>query len=522
MAERIKRHFADDYRVTESTTKPKLIDKETLIQKIQDKQIQKAKEAQKEKARQQELKRPDFIHRVNIAAADREVQRTSFNTPMDLIDMASGGFLNRASLSQNIGLIKDLINGEDFSKSWFGNSGLVSEEFNEQYPFVSAILNGAVDLGAGYGGIKLYKWGTTPRLIGEGASKRAYSAPFSNKVYLYGGDPEYMAAQSELPGALPYKFEYWSLDGEPVHSTKKVRMTKSPGRRLFQKAVDNDYYPTDIEVDGTTQFAFINPVTHDSFSDIEFGRDFFGKRYFVDPERLSIGNLMASFKNGGNIRKFGDGGISDLIERITDSFKPYINIFKNIYNNYKYHNLNFENIQTTNNRPYNIEDIKYINSKLESIPTMQRASILANIIEESGGDPFAVGPGGFYGLLQWSPERYKKKSDNRQEELDYQIQYILDTVNNTTDRMSWTHGGEGSGYMSAKEANQSFNNSTNINDVNKAYVLGHVRPTGGLNSVNNRNKVAQQIYNILNNTQSQKTTEPYSDMKGIYNLKINK
>ena len=30
----------------------------------------------------------------------------------------------------------------------------------------------------------------------------------------------------------------------------------------------------------------------------------------------------------------------------------------------------------------------------------QRLAVLSNIIEESGGDPFAEGPGGYYGLLQ--------------------------------------------------------------------------------------------------------------------------
>ena len=64
--------------------------------------------------------------------------------------------------------------------------------------------------------------------------------------------------------------------------------------------------------------------------------------------------------------------------------------------------LTFEGITTTNNRPYNAVYIKYIDSKLRNagMSANKRASILANIIEESGGNPFAEGPGGFYGLLQ--------------------------------------------------------------------------------------------------------------------------
>lgn len=158
----------------------------------------------------------------------------------------------------------------------------------------------------------------------------------------------------------------------------------------------------------------------------------------------------------------------------------------------------FSKIITTRNRPYNADTISYINNKLSSLPAVQRAAILANIIEESGGDPFIVGPGNFYGLLQWSQDRYKRKSDNRQEELDNQIQYILDTLNNTEDRMSWTHGGRGSGYNKAIDAHKIFSDRlSTLDKVTHAYTLGYVRPKGGVQSYQNRLKVAQQIYDRI-------------------------
>lgn len=62
----------------------------------------------------------------------------------------------------------------------------------------------------------------------------------------------------------------------------------------------------------------------------------------------------------------------------------------------------FKGIKTTNNRPYNPIYISYINNKLREagMSKNKRTAVLANIIEESGGDPFAKGPGGYYGLLQ--------------------------------------------------------------------------------------------------------------------------
>lgn len=164
----------------------------------------------------------------------------------------------------------------------------------------------------------------------------------------------------------------------------------------------------------------------------------------------------------------------------------------------KNQNIDFSGITTTNGRAYNPADIAYINSKLSSIEPLQRAAILANIIEESGGDPLAFyddGKDQYYGLLQWSPGRYTTKSKNRQQEMDAQIQYILDTIDNTTDRMSWHHGGDGSGYQTAQAAHDAFR-STDIpaDSVNWAYTLGYVRPTGKAQSARNRSKVANQVY----------------------------
>jgi len=156
----------------------------------------------------------------------------------------------------------------------------------------------------------------------------------------------------------------------------------------------------------------------------------------------------------------------------------------------------YTGIKTTGSRPYNTEYVGYIGRKLREagVGREQRASILANIIEESGADPFAVGPGGFYGLIQWGPDRYARTAEkDPYKEIDNQVQYILDTLSNTTDRKSWTDGGKGSGYRSYRDAMSDFQ-SQDLPTAMKGYTLGHVRPTGKLDSYNNRLKVAQQVY----------------------------
>lgn len=159
----------------------------------------------------------------------------------------------------------------------------------------------------------------------------------------------------------------------------------------------------------------------------------------------------------------------------------------------------FKGIPTTRDRVLYAENMSLLNERLKSIPIEQRAAILGSIIEESGGDPYAVDPSGNYqGLLQWRADRYRPKSSNPREELNNQAQYILDTMDNTTDKVSWTHGGKGSGYNTQKEAHDVFNSKNNtFADKFRAFSYGYVRPQGKEDSYKNRLKVGQKVLNRL-------------------------
>lgn len=193
--------------------------------------------------------------------------------------------------------------------------------------------------------------------------------------------------------------------------------------------------------------------------------------------------------------------------------------FKN-RNNYnddgskKYQNggkkLLFTSLKTTNDRGYEVNNLNYIYNKLKSsglYNDKQIAAILANIVEESGANPYVIRTdketGKQYkdtGLLQWI-DRYPGIDKKRLaiEELDNQINYINKTLRDTTDTVSWTHGGEGSGYMKAVDAYNEFANSNDLERINYALTLGYVRPKGRKESAANRYKVAQQIYDEINN-----------------------
>lgn len=190
---------------------------------------------------------------------------------------------------------------------------------------------------------------------------------------------------------------------------------------------------------------------------------------------------------------------------------------KNNYNDdgsKKYQNggkkLLFASLKTTNDRGYEVNNLNYIYNKLKSsglYNDKQIAAILANIVEESGANPYVIRTdketGKQYkdtGLLQWI-DRYPGIDKKRLaiEELDNQINYINKTLRDTTDTVSWTHGGEGSGYMKAVDAYNEFANSNDLERINYALTLGYVRPKGRKESAANRYKVAQQIYDEINN-----------------------
>lgn len=174
------------------------------------------------------------------------------------------------------------------------------------------------------------------------------------------------------------------------------------------------------------------------------------------------------------------------------------------------HGPDFSNIKTTNNRPYNQYNVEtaYDYFKGKGLNDYQIAAFLANAIEESGVEPYALDKTGvYYGISQWDNSRYsvirksKKDKDYSIEDeskyLNNQLAYYYNSVINGNTTSDWNHGGKGSGYNTAADARQAFRNATSVDDAIKALVLGYVRPTGGINSYKNRAKVAEQIYKLI-------------------------
>lgn len=167
----------------------------------------------------------------------------------------------------------------------------------------------------------------------------------------------------------------------------------------------------------------------------------------------------------------------------------------------------FIGIKTSNSRPYDPELISRIDAGLQVLNKKQRASIIGDIIEESGGNPFAKSRNGTYqGLLQWEDGRYTvpdygpiPTEQDTITELNNQLSYIKKSIRNTKDRKSWTHGGEGSHFKTGQQAHDTFwDNNIPVDSIHRAFSFGYVRPAGKEHSYKNRQKVVNQVLNKIN------------------------
>lgn len=170
--------------------------------------------------------------------------------------------------------------------------------------------------------------------------------------------------------------------------------------------------------------------------------------------------------------------------------------------------ISFDNLKLTNGRSYVPQYLNEIYDGLikRGFNKNQAITLIGTIAEESGGDVFAKSDDKKYtGLLQWEDRRYKVQyPEDRDKELNTQLDYITDTLKNAQQRKDngfnddWTDGGEGSGYNSWKDAYKDFNDSTNVYNMTRGLNTGYVRPKGGIKgntgSIINRMNAAKQIF----------------------------
>lgn len=236
------------------------------------------------------LNDPNFPRRINQDAADAQVRKTSF-TDQNTLPF----WLHAISPSQQIGAIIDGVKGgsyQDYVTSLtYGNSGIFTNKYANSHPIITSIGNGVFDLAVPTGGSSLYRWGTTPQMIGQGASKQVWTTPLSRRVTYIGGDPAYMAEQSTFPRTLKYTYKGMTKDGQAVHTAPKVIMRKNPSKSFVQDMHRRGIFR--VRMPGDPEKVWLNKRTGKLGLDIELGWNPQVGTVFVDPEIMTVPEYAA-------------------------------------------------------------------------------------------------------------------------------------------------------------------------------------------------------------------------------------
>ena len=120
----------------------------------------------------------------------------------------------------------------------------------------------------------------------------------------------------------------------------------------------------------------------------------------------------------------------------------------------------------------------------------QLSGVISNVISEKGGDIDAHGNGAA-GLAGWRGSR----AVNLPADLGGQAHKLMVELYSNPNATDWHHGGKGSGYMTAKDAHQSFLNAESVQDATNAMTRGYVRPPAS--DYERRRKLAELLYKYI-------------------------
>ena len=392
-----------------------------------------------------------------------------------LYDLSQGGF--------------DAINPFDLKSSWYGNNGVVPDKFANDNPTIATLINVLLDGGFYKTAGNLYKWGTTPKLIGNGAEAEVYSSPFSNYVIKHSSiPPEEMIRMNRVPGFAKCKYLGTTNDGRYIYQQKKLVIPKDPSKEfnvISDNLVKNNYKRhTHPNVEGRFFTKLSRDEAISDFGETGFGQ--IGKTRFLKIPRIIDMALqpieefyeMAILKKGGkliprNISKFYKGG---LIPKFQKSGKFGWSAVKSNTKRYNEKNDHYLDELEMYARQYGFNDY-------------QIAAMIVNAIHENQGSPLATK--NRVGLWQ---------GDKRQ------AAYLGNTVKSNVKafKKDYDHGTWYSTYdKNGWDPNyyKFFKNATNVDDANYGMAAGYERFNGSKDRHNaevlSRQKTSRIVYNLL-------------------------
>ena len=244
------------------------------------------------------------------------------------------------------------------------------------------------------------------------------------------------------------------------------------------------------------------------------------KRYVLIPEREINSGLLYKDKNG-SLRS--DKNMPAIFEYENKSSKWKDSdidwdLFEKNYHNFNRYGGGYGRIVHKDNMNFIYNELVkrgYYGNRLYTI--------LANIVEESGGDPFSKN-GEHYGLFRESEERYPdrlRKRDSKLSEKDAIVSILNRVVPEIEGTSRYTSGGDGSGYFTGKDAHDSFwDDSANLEDVSRAFLYGFERPSDKQGTFINRTNVAKIIKQMAESGRDNSFEEVVGNSRKILEVPI--
>lgn len=251
----------------------------------------------------------NFLNRIRRQKEDERIRRANYWE----------GIFNVIDPTQYVGALIDKAQGErDFLPGlWYGNSGLVPDDFAEEHPYATWMFNTLGNIALGKGTTSIYKWGTTPSKIGSGAEFDVYSAPFWRHVKKVGEvPPEEVALKNSVEGTIPLKYKGIDLDGFHVYTQDKAIVPKKIPKlhnrmKLYRKIMnDGNYLPGPYDRN-TRMLDFISKDGQYAITDLGEGnigyRNWFdylvGNPSVIDGSVLEIDDYLLLYnKKGGKLQ----------------------------------------------------------------------------------------------------------------------------------------------------------------------------------------------------------------------------
>lgn len=114
---------------------------------------------------------------------------------LEFANIASAGLLNRLSPTQDLRLLYDIVTGENVMDSWFGNNGIVPDQFAQEHPYGALGINTVADfLAFGLGATGKTKYNRVTQ-----ANKLAKEKGLASRNMLDASDIEQIAKNNPYP-----------------------------------------------------------------------------------------------------------------------------------------------------------------------------------------------------------------------------------------------------------------------------------------------------------------------------------